>query len=225
MKIAGMQKVTLLDFPDTLSCIIFTKGCNFKCPFCQNSGLINNLDDDTLEMDKVFSYLEKRKGILEGVVITGGEPTIHKDLKEFIKKIKDMGYKVKLDTNGYNPVMLKDLIDSNLLDYVAMDIKQTLAKYSMVSGVNINTDKIMQSIKILEDSNVLHEFRTTVIKEYHTIFDILEINDMFKKETPYYIQNFRLSSNVMNKTLHGFTEDELIYMEDVLNKKRKIKVR
>ena len=91
MKIAGMQKVTLLDFPDTLSCIIFTKGCNFKCPFCQNSGLINNLDDDTLEMDKVFSYLEKRKGILEGVVITGGEPTIHKDLKEFIKKIKDMG--------------------------------------------------------------------------------------------------------------------------------------
>ena len=225
MKIAGMQKVTLLDFPDTLSCIIFTKGCNFKCPFCQNSGLINNLDDDTLEMDKVFSYLEKRKGILEGVVITGGEPTIHKDLKEFIKKIKDMGYKVKLDTNGYNPVMLKDLIDSNLLDYVAMDIKQILAKYSMVSGVNINTDKIMQSIKILEDSNVLHEFRTTVIKEYHTIFDILEISDMFKKETPYYIQNFRLSSNVMNKNLHGFTEDELIYMEDVLNKKRKIKVR
>ena len=162
MKIAGMQKVTLLDFPDTLSCIIFTKGCNFKCPFCQNSGLINNLDDDTLEMDKVFSYLEKRKGILEGVVITGGEPTIHKDLKEFIKKIKDMGYKVKLDTNGYNPVMLKDLIDSNLLDYVAMDIKQTLAKYSMVSGVNINTDKIMQSIKILEDSNVSHEFKTPI---------------------------------------------------------------
>ena len=196
--------------------------CNNNCRHCV---IAEKRPCGSLNENQIFELIDNLPEEVDEVQITGGEPTIHKDLKEFIKKIKDMGYKVKLDTNGYNPVMLKDLIDSNLLDYVAMDIKQTLAKYSMVSGVNINTDKIMQSIKILEDSNVLHEFRTTVIKEYHTIFDILEISDMFKKETPYYIQNFRLSSNVMNKNLHGFTEDELIYMEDVLNKKRKIKVR
>ena len=226
MTINGMQKLTLLDYPGNVACLIFTQGCNFRCPFCHNSGLLDmNNNCEKIDEKEVFKYLEKRKGLLDGVCISGGEPLLQKDIEYFIRKVKDLGYKVKLDTNGSSPKKLKQLIEEGLIDYVAMDIKQTLAKYSMVSGVNINTDKIMQSIKILEDSNVLHEFRTTVIKEYHTIFDILEISDMFKKETPYYIQNFRLSSNVMNKNLHGFTEDELIYMEDVLNKKRKIKVR
>jgi len=225
MIIGGLQKTTLLDFPNHVACIIFTKGCNFRCPFCQNSTLIGINHEDEIDEEYIFDYLIKRQGILDGVVITGGEPTVQKDLKEFIKKIRKLGYKVKLDTNGYNPVVLKDLIDENLLDYVAMDIKQTVEKYHIVAGKMINTDYILESIKILEESNVNHEFRTTIIKEYHTIDDIIEITSYFDKDTPYYLQNFKNSSNVLDKSLHGFESFELEEINTCVLENRKIKIR
>lgn len=225
MIIGGLQKTTLLDFPNYVACIIFTKGCNFRCPFCQNSTLIGINHEDEIDEEYIFDYLIKRQGILDGVVITGGEPTVQKDLKEFIKKIRKLGYKVKLDTNGYNPVVLKELIDENLLDYVAMDIKQTVEKYHIVAGKMINTDFILESIKILEESNVKHEFRTTIIKEYHTIDDIIEITSYFNKDTPYYLQNFKNSSNVLDKSLHGFESFELEEINTCVLENRKIKIR
>jgi len=225
MIIGGFQKTTLLDFPNHVACIIFTKGCNFRCPFCQNSTLIGINHEDEITEEYIFDYLIKRQGILDGVVITGGEPTVQKDLKEFIKKIRKLGYKVKLDTNGYNPVVLKELIDENLLDYVAMDIKQKVEKYHIVAGKMINTDNILESIKILEESNVNHEFRTTIIKEYHTIDDIIEITSYFDKDTPYYLQNFKNSSNVLDKSLHGFESFELEEINTCVLENRKIKIR
>ena len=225
MIIGGFQKTTLLDFPNHVACIIFTKGCNFRCPFCQNSTLIGINHEDEITEEYIFDYLIKRQGILDGVVITGGEPTVQKDLKEFIKKIRKLGYKVKLDTNGYNPVVLKELIDENLLDYVAMDIKQTVEKYHIVAGKMINTDFILESIKILEESNVKHEFRTTIIKEYHTIDDIIEITRYFNNGTPYYLQNFKNSSNVLDKSLHGFENFELEEINTCVLENRKIKIR
>ena len=225
MIIGGLQKTTLLDFPNHVACIIFTKGCNFRCPFCQNSTLIGINHEDEITEEYIFDYLIKRQGILDGVVITGGEPTVQKDLKEFIKKIRKLGYKVKLDTNGYNPVVLKELIDENLLDYVAMDVKHTFEKYHIVAGKMINTDFILESIKILEESNVKHEFRTTIIKEYHTIEDIIEITSYFNKDTPYYLQNFKNSSNVLDKSLHGFESFELEEFNTCVLENRKIKIR
>lgn len=225
MIIGGLQKTTLLDFPNHVACIIFTKGCNFRCPFCQNSTLIGINHEDEISEEYIFDYLIKRQGILDGVVITGGEPTVQKDLKEFIKKIRKLGYKVKLDTNGYNPNVLKELIDENLLDYVAMDIKQTLEKYHIVAGKMINTEYILESIKILEESDICHEFRTTIIKEYHTIDDIIEITSYFKSDTPYYLQNFKNSSNVLDKSLHGFTNEELEEINTHVLENRKIKIR
>lgn len=225
MIIGGLQKTTLLDFPNHVACIIFTKGCNFRCPFCQNSTLIGINHEDEISEEYIFDYLIKRQGILDGVVITGGEPTVQKDLKEFIKKIKNLGLKVKLDTNGYNPNVLKELIDENLLDYVAMDIKHSIEKYHLIVGKNINTNYILESIKILEESNVDHEFRTTIIKEYHTIDDIIEITSYFKSDTPYYLQNFKNSSNVLDKSLHGFTNEELEEINTHVLENRKIKIR
>ena len=225
MIIGGLQKTTLLDFPNHVACIIFTKGCNFRCPFCQNSTLIGINHEDEISEEYIFDYLIKRQGILDGVVITGGEPTVQKDLKEFIKKIRKLGYKVKLDTNGYNPNVLKELIDENLLDYVAMDIKHSIEKYHLIVGKNINTNYILESIKILEKSNVDHEFRTTIIKEYHDIDDIINITKLISLDTKYYLQNFRNSSNVLDKSLHGFTNEELEEINTHVLENRKIKIR
>ena len=217
MKIAGIQKLSLLDYPDKVSCIIYTYGCNFKCSFCHNSTLLDGDLEQTKEED-IIEYLQKRKKILEGVVISGGEPTIQKDLKKFIKKIKSMGFFVKLDTNGYNPKVLKDLIDEGLIDYVAMDIKSPLDKYSTVCGVrNLKIDNIKESINILLNSKIDYEFRTTIMKEYHDIDSIKEILKMIGKKPKYYLQNFRLSENVPDKNLHGFGIEELMKMEKELN--------
>ena len=219
MLIAGMQKLTLLDYPNELACIIFTGGCNFKCPFCQNSSLIKYKEDETtISEEYVISYLEKRKNILDGVVISGGEPTIHKELEEFIVKIKNLGYKVKLDTNGYNPVMLESLIIKGLIDYVAMDIKNSIDNYSKIVGLKtIKTDNILKSIKILKNSNIDYEFRTTIMKEYHSIENIKKIIKLIGKDSKYYLQNFRDSDGVLDKTLHGFSEEELKRIKELLN--------
>lgn len=216
--IDGFDKLTLLNYPDRVACTIFTKGCNFKCPYCHNSSLIS-LDKENDKYKEVISYLNKRKGILDGVCITGGEPLIHKSTKDLIKEIKNMGFSVKLDTNGSNPVMLKELIDESLIDYVAMDIKNTFDKYEETIGCKTNLDNIKKSIEIIEKSNIDYEFRTTIVKELHTFDDIKSIINRLNKKSKYYIQNFRNSDGVLNKNLNGFTKEELENLQKEINNK------
>ena len=151
MRITGLIKTTLLDFPGKVACTVFTGGCNFRCPFCHNASLVTHMDDETISEEDFFSFLEKRLGILDGVCISGGEPTLQPDLYGFVKKIKDMGYAVKLDTNGYRPDVLKKLCNDGLVDYVAMDIKSSIENYSSICGVTVNADNIQQSINILKN--------------------------------------------------------------------------
>lgn len=215
MNIAGVQKVTLLDYPGKVACEIFTQGCNFECPFCQNSGLIPITNTGEFSEEEIFEYLVLRKKILDGVVITGGEPTVQKDLKGFIKKIKDLGLLVKLDTNGGNPKVLQELIDEDLVDYVAMDIKNIFNKYNITAGKKINLDNIKKSIEILKASKIDYEFRTTIIKEMHSLDDIISICKLVG-DAKYYLQNFEDSENVIDHSLHGFSREELLFIDKYL---------
>ena len=215
MNIAGVQKVTLLDYPGKVACEIFTQGCNFECPFCQNSSLIPITNTGEFSEEEIFEYLTLRKNILDGVVITGGEPTVQKDLKGFIKKIKDLGLLVKLDTNGGNPKVLQELIDEKLVDYVAMDIKNIFNKYNITAGKKINLDNIKKSIEILKASKIDYEFRTTIIKEMHSLDDIISICKLVG-DAKYYLQNFEDSENVLNHSLHGFSREELLFIDKYL---------
>lgn len=210
MKIDGFQKLTLLDYPEKVACLLFTRGCNFRCPFCQNATLIpREKIESTYKEEEIFSYLQKRKNILDGVVISGGEPLLQKDIKFFIKKIKEMGYLVKLDTNGSKPELLRELIEESLIDYVAMDIKNCFPKYCLTSGQFTFLEKVKESIEILKENKVDYEFRTTIVKEYHTINDIENICSMIGNTSKYYLQNFMDSDTVLKKNLHGFTHQEL----------------
>ena len=215
MNIAGVQKVTLLDYPGKVACEIFTQGCNFECPFCQNSVLIPITNTGEFSEEEIFEYLVLRKKILDGVVITGGEPTVQKDLKGFIKKIKDLGLLVKLDTNGGNPKVLQELIDEKLVDYVAMDIKNIFNKYNITAGKKINLDNIKKSIEILKASKIDYEFRTTIIKEMHSLDDIISICKLVG-DAKYYLQNFEDSENVIDHSLHGFSREELLFIDKYL---------
>ena len=215
MNIAGVQKVTLLDYPGKAACEIFTQGCNFECPFCQNSSLIPITNTGEFSEEEIFEYLNLRKNILDGVVITGGEPTVQKDLKGFIKKIKDLGLLVKLDTNGGNPKVLQELINEDLVDYVAMDIKNVFNKYNITAGKKINLDNIKKSIEILKASKIDYEFRTTIIKEMHSLDDIVSICKLVG-DAKYYLQNFEDSENVIDHSLHGFSREELLFIDKYL---------
>lgn len=219
MKISGLQKLTLLDFPDVVSCIVFTKGCNLRCPFCHNSSLVvDSKLTPEIDEEEVFSYLNKRKNILDGVVISGGEPLLQKDIKDFIVKVKTLGYKVKLDTNGVNSRLLSELIDEKLVDYVAMDIKNTFDKYDMTTGkLNSRIDNIKESIRILKKEKVPYEFRTTIVKDFHNIEDIKKILK-YINGSKYFIQNFVDNENTIKKGLTGFTKDELININNELKK-------
>lgn len=225
MIIAGLQKLTLTDFPGNVACILFLKGCNFRCPYCQNSELIDrNIDDNYILKEEVFDFLKKRQGVLDGVVITGGEPTVTKELPELIKEIRDLGFRVKLDTNGTNPQMLKELLDKKYIDYVAMDIKNVKSKYFETAGLSKKgseqlLENIEKSIKILKQSNIDHEFRTTIIKNYHTIDDLEEINKLIGKEEKYFLQNFEDSEYVLDHKLESFSEEELKEINNKLKEK------
>ncbi len=218
MIIAGLQKLTTTDFPGLLACIVFTQGCNLRCPYCQNSSLIpstSTANENSIIFDDFLDFLKKRQNVLEGVVISGGEPLIHSDIKSFINLVKEYGYKVKLDTNGTNPKLLSELINSKLLDYVAMDIKNDFDNYSKTVGnLNLALDNIKQSIELLKSSNIDFEFRTTIVKEFHNIDSISNICEMVGKDAKYFIQNFEDSSNVINHNLHGFSFEELQNLQD-----------
>lgn len=192
MNICGFEKFSLVDYDNYVTCTVFTKGCNFVCPFCHNSSLV--LKDkfaDNIPEEDVFSYLQKRKGMVDAVCVSGGEPTLQPDLKDFIKKVKSMGFRVKLDSNGTKPELLKELIDEKLVDYVAMDIKNSLGKYAQTVGLNtINLNPITKSIELLKNSGIDYEFRTTLIKEYHTQSDIEQIAELIKGAKNYALQKF-----------------------------------
>lgn len=207
MKISGFNKLTLLDYPKKMAAIIFTAGCNYKCGYCQNSSLIKEAEENFSESE-ILNYLDGRKKLLDGVVISGGEPTIQKDLVSFIKKIKEIGLLVKLDTNGTNPLIIKELIDHRLIDYIAMDVKMSFDKYEIVTGVKANNN-ILESIDIIKNSKIEHEFRTTIIKNYHTFDDIYKIANFIGKDENYYLQNFEMSEGVLDKSLMWFSKDEL----------------
>lgn len=207
-KIAGMNKLSLLDYPGKMACVLFTKGCNFRCSYCQNSSLVLEVETPLINHDEIFAYLEKRKNVLSGVVISGGEPTIQKNLVEFIAKIKEIGYEVKLDTNGSNPTMLKELINKKLVDYVAMDIKNVFEKYELTADSKVNANNVKKSIEILKNSNIDFEFRTTIIREYHTLEDIRRLIE-FTSGYKYYLQNFEDKDTVIKSGLTSFTDSEL----------------
>ena len=216
MIIDGFNKLTLLDYPNNIACIIFTRGCNFNCSYCQNSSLIaNEKKAGLINEEEVLKYLKSRINILDGIVISGGEPTLQLGLISFVKKVKELGLKVKLDTNGTNPKVIKYLIDKKLVDYIAMDIKNDFDNYDMVNKCKSNLNKIKESIEILKNSDIEVEFRTTVTKEYHNLNNIKNILNLVGNRT-YYIQNFRLSDDVIDKSLTGFSDLELLEIKNEL---------
>lgn len=218
MNIHGFTKTTLLDYPGLVAATIFTGGCNFRCPFCHNFDLVLNPDIFSQEdPDNILEFLKKRFGILKGVCISGGEPTLNSDLKEYISKIKDIGYKVKLDTNGFRPDVLKDLLDCNLLDYVAMDIKAGRFNYSLATGIeNIDISKIEQSVDILANSSIDYEFRTTAVKGIHTIADFEDIAHWLPLNCNYFIQNYKETKGIGTNQCGCFDTSELNIIIDII---------
>lgn len=189
----------MIDYPGKISAIVFTQGCNFRCPYCHNPELVDpHLFSEQIDPDDIFAFLEKRKGKLDAVVITGGEPTIHKDLPIFAQRIKDMGYLVKVDTNGTNPDILRDIISRGSVDYIAMDLKAPIEKYEHVVKVQVNKDAIATSVSMILDSGVDYEFRTTLVRGLLIPDDILKIGDMIRGARQYVLQKF-VSSKHLDK--------------------------
>lgn len=221
MKISGIQKLTLLDYPEHMAATIFTSGCNMRCPFCHNSSLVN-IDKNAIFIDEndILGFLKKRVGILDGVCITGGEPLLQPDLIEFIKKIKELGFKVKLDTNGYLFEKLKEILDLNLVDYVAMDIKNSLTKYPLTTGLDsMIIDNISKSIELLKSSNIDYEFRTTIVKELHNEDDIKDIANMLQGCKKYFLQQFEDTPYNLKQGYSAHDEKTLIKFKEYLNEK------
>lgn len=218
MIIQGLQKLTVLDFPGQVACIVFTAGCSFHCPFCHNATLVKG-EGENIPEEEVLAYLKKRQGILDGVVITGGEPTIQKDLKEFIIKIKNLGYKVKLDTNGYHPEVLEDLLNDGLVDYVAMDIKNSKDKYAVTVGLqNIDILRIERSVELLKNGNIPYEFRTTTMEELHSEEDIKSIADWLKGAKKYFLQSFKDSGDILCGTFTPLDDEKMQVFKHILIK-------
>ncbi len=202
MIFSGFQKLTLLDFPGTVACTLFTQGCNFRCPFCHNASLVTASALSEYSEKEVLDFLGKRRGILEGVCITGGEPLLCPTLPDFIARVRHLGYKVKLDTNGSFPEALKKLLDKGMLDYVAMDIKNSFEKYPLTAGwEKVSVPDIEKSIDLLMNGTVPYEFRTTVCAELHTPEDITAIAERIRGAERYFLQNFVDSGDVLTPGL------------------------
>lgn len=209
MLICGYQKTTLLDYPGHVAATIFTGSCNFACPFCHNRSLVLNPRGYFSE-DEVLAFLKKRRSVLSGVCISGGEPTLQPDLDDFIRKIRAFGYLIKLDTNGYRPDILNALLKESLLDYIAMDIKSGSCNYPLLSGVlDLDFSQIRESISVIEGSGIPYEFRTTVVGEYHTANDFEEIAGMLSPASSYYLQSFKDSGEILTPGLHACSQKEM----------------
>lgn len=220
MQIAGLQKTSLVDYPAKIATVIFTLGCNFRCPYCHNPNLITAVSSDSLfDETAVFDFLKQRQGKIDAVVVSGGEPTIQKNLKKFFQKIKDLDFLTKLDTNGTNPDLLSDLVDSHLLDYVAMDIKAPLEKYTDVVCRNVDILKIQESIDFLIQCSVDYEFRTTVVKSQLTINDFKKIGYLLSGAKRYYLQKF-VNTTTLNfnfKYEQTYSDEEFTTIKKLLS--------
>lgn len=216
MKLSAIQRFTMLDYPDKVACIAFTPGCNMRCGFCHNPEFvlpekIAELQDSFIAQETFFNFLDKRRGLLEGVVVSGGEPTIWADLPDFFREIKKRGFLAKLDTNGHHPEMLERLLREKLVDYVAMDVKTSLAEYPKLVGKNVNPEQIRKSIELLKHSNIPYEFRTTLIKEMHSESVLEDMKELLQGAKQCYFQVFRPEHTLHSifATYHPFSEEEM----------------
>ena len=197
MKIHGLQKLTLLDFPGKVACTVFTYGCNFRCPFCHNASLVVDSAPDEIHLNDFFDFLKKRSGILDGVCLSGGEPLLQNGVEDFFKQVKDLGLATKLDTNGSFPEKLKILVDGGLVDYIAMDLKNSKEKYALTCGTTIDLSQIEESVKFIESCGVDHEFRTTCVKHLHTPDSMIGIGEWIRNTNKYFLQSFIDSGNLV----------------------------
>lgn len=218
MKIKGLQKLTLLDYPEKTACTVFTGGCDFLCPFCHNIDLVIGTDDNyEIAQEEFFSFLKKRKGVLDGVCITGGEPLMHSEISNFISAIKNLGYSVKIDTNGSYPERLISLVKDGLIDYVAMDIKSSKEGYPLVCGIkNYDTSAVEKSVDFLMSGEIPFEFRTTVVRELHSENDFIEIGKWIKGSEKYFLQTFKNYENVIKKDLSAYNEAQMNHFKELL---------
>jgi len=208
MTIGGLQKVTLIDYPGKIACTVFLSRCNFRCPFCYSKELV--LEEEIkkhpqIGQEEFFSFLEQKIGLLDACVVCGGEPTLNPDLNEFLKRIKEMGFLIKIDTNGYLPEKLKELIDKNLIDYIAMDIKAPLVKerYSQATGIDIDLQRIKSSIDLIKNSGLDYEFRTTLVPGIHTKEDVIAIARTIGPAKRYFLQSFHGEKGTIDSSLEG----------------------
>ena len=211
MIIHGLQKLTLLDYPGHTACTVFTGGCNYRCPYCHNAALVvDPHSQPVLDEGELFAFLKKRTGLLDGVAITGGEPTLLRDLPDFVRRVKTMGFAVKLDTNGTNPAVLASLLEEGLLDYVAMDIKTCRERYDVVTGVpGCSTKAVEESVALLMGGETAFEFRTTVVKDLHTEEDLVGIGRWIAGAPRYFLQAFKDSGGLLQEGLTGYNRAEM----------------
>ena len=210
MKIYGLQKMTLLDFPGRVACTVFLGGCDYRCPFCHNYELADGSADPVMEVDELLAFLKKRQGLLDGVAITGGEPCLYRDLPALLEQIKALGFAAKLDTNGAHPALLKEILDRGLADYVAMDIKNSPEKYAQTVGLAaVDLEPVKQSIALLMNSGVDYEFRTTVVAEFHEAADFEGMGQLIAGAKRYFLQCFTDRDSVPFGNLHAPTAEQL----------------
>lgn len=210
MQLHGLQKMTLLDFPGHVACTVFLGGCDFRCPFCHNFELVDGTAKPEMTDEEFFAFLDKRHGLLDGVAITGGEPLLHPGLIPFLRRVRELGFAVKVDTNGYHPDRLREILDAGLADYVAMDVKNSPEKYARTCGLaQLDLDPVLDSIRILKSSGTEYEFRTTVIAEFHTARDIASIGELIRGAKRYYIQCFTDRDSVPFADLHAPSRADL----------------
>ncbi|WP_122643695.1 anaerobic ribonucleoside-triphosphate reductase activating protein [Luxibacter massiliensis] len=209
MNIQGLQKLTLLDYPEKVACTIFTAGCNFRCPFCHNASLVTHIhEENQIPEEEIFAFLRKRQGILDGVCITGGEPLLQRDIIDFVRKVKEIGYAVKLDTNGSSFEKLRQMTEQGLLDYIAMDIKNAPDKYGKTVGIeDYNIENILRTADYLLSDKVSYEFRTTVVRELHKREDFAAIGRWISGARRYYLQGFKDSGDLIVPGLRGYTRE------------------
>lgn len=213
MQVTGIQKLTLLDYPGTVACTVFTAGCNFRCPFCHNAMLVlpEQMETNYLTDGEVFDFLRKRRGVLDGVAVTGGEPLLHRDMPEFLSRIKELGYKIKLDTNGSNPALLREIVEAGLVDRVAMDIKNAPESYAETIGFeHFDIAPVEQSKSFLLEGSVDYEFRTTVVRGIHTKESLIGAAKWISGAKEYYLQQFKDSGSlVMGEGLSAYDEKQM----------------
>ena len=220
MRISGIQKLTLLDYPGKVACTMFTSGCNFRCPFCHNALLVlpEKIEESFLTEDEIMSFLKKRFGVLDGVAVTGGEPLLHADMPQLLEKIKAIGYKVKLDTNGSNPKLLREIIEAGLVDRVAMDIKNAPEAYGKTIGIeNYDISKVEESKNLLLGGAVEYEFRTTVVKGLHTKESLVSAAKWIEGAKEYYLQQFKDSGElILPDGLGAYDKEEMTELCDAV---------